>query len=84
MTGGFGQSNRSTNIPFVSSTPKVATANKTMNDFGDLLDDKKKVPPTDGGFGRSRHNSRPVGQVSRLLVNNEHLADNERSLFLFN
>uniref|UniRef100_A0A915PCR9 Uncharacterized protein n=1 Tax=Meloidogyne floridensis TaxID=298350 RepID=A0A915PCR9_9BILA len=79
LTGGFGQSNRSTNIPFVSSTPKVATANKTMNDFGDLLDDKKKVPPTDGGFGRSRHNSRPVGQVSRLLVNNEHLADNERS-----
>jgi len=49
-----------------------------MNDFGDLLDDKKKVPPTDGGFGRSRHNSRPAGQVSRPLVNNEHLVDNER------
>jgi len=78
LTGGFDQSNRSTNIPFVSPTPKVSTANKNVNDFGDLLDDKKKVPPTDGGFGRSRHNSRPAGQVSRPLVNNEHLVDNER------
>ncbi|CAK5077955.1 unnamed protein product [Meloidogyne enterolobii] len=79
LTGGFGYSNRSTNIPFVSSTPKLSTTNNNTNDFGDLLDDRKKVHSTDGGFGRSRHKARPLGQVSRPVVNNEHSADNERS-----
>uniref|UniRef100_A0A1I8BZJ6 DUF3694 domain-containing protein n=1 Tax=Meloidogyne hapla TaxID=6305 RepID=A0A1I8BZJ6_MELHA len=78
-TGGFGQSRRSANVCFVSSAPKDSTTNKNVNDFGDLLEDEKKAPPTDGGFGRSRYNSRPVGPIARPFVDNEHSMEHECS-----